>query len=157
MLKKATAKRRSPSFGVGQDHFAGGPCACWSCRSHYTLELPDCHPYMENSSCSCIWKSGRLETGARDRHYSRKVAKVFEDAGLPSGVLNLVLGRGSVIGDVLTTHKDVAAVTFTGSNAVGQNIAKLATEHGKKFQLELGGKSLLLYLRMQTSIWLRVL
>nr|WP_245542496.1 aldehyde dehydrogenase family protein [Siminovitchia fordii] len=83
-----------------------------------------------------VWKPGQ-ETGIT----AAKVAKVFEDAGLPSGVLNLVLGRGSVIGDVLTTNKHVAAVTFTGSNAVGQNIAKLATESGKKFQLELGGKN----------------
>ncbi|RST71495.1 aldehyde dehydrogenase family protein [Siminovitchia acidinfaciens] len=83
-----------------------------------------------------VWKPGQ-ETGIT----AAKVTKVFEDAGLPAGVLNLVLGRGSVVGDVLTTHKDVAAVTFTGSNAVGQNIAKLATEHGKKFQLELGGKN----------------
>nr|WP_318246796.1 aldehyde dehydrogenase family protein [Bacillus norwichensis] len=83
-----------------------------------------------------VWKPGQ-ETGIT----ATKVAKVFEDAGLPAGVLNLVLGRGSVIGDVLTTHKDVAAVTFTGSNAVGQNIAKLATATGKKFQLELGGKN----------------
>ncbi|RST60322.1 aldehyde dehydrogenase family protein [Siminovitchia terrae] len=83
-----------------------------------------------------VWKPGQ-ETGIT----ATKVAKVFEDAGLPAGVLNLVLGRGSVIGDVLTTHKDVAAVTFTGSNAVGQNIAKLATANGKKFQLELGGKN----------------
>ncbi|MFD1707403.1 aldehyde dehydrogenase family protein [Siminovitchia sediminis] len=83
-----------------------------------------------------VWKPGQ-ETGIT----AAKVAEVFKDAGFPKGVLNLVLGRGSVMGDILSTHKDVAAVTFTGSNAVGQHIAKLATANGKKYQLELGGKN----------------
>jgi aldehyde dehydrogenase (NAD+) len=83
-----------------------------------------------------VWKPAQ-ETGIT----AAKIAKVFEDAGLPAGVLNLVLGRGSVIGNEMTTHEDVAAVTFTGSNAVGQTIAQQATAKGKKFQLELGGKN----------------
>ena len=63
------------------------------------------------------------------------------DAGLPAGVLNLVLGKGSVVGDVLVTHAAVQAITFTGSNAVGRAMQRTATEHGKKVQLELGGKN----------------
>src|SRR5919204_4339847 len=63
------------------------------------------------------------------------------DAGLPMGVLNLVLGKGSEVGDVLVTHEAVDAVTFTGSNAVGRALQRKATEHGKKIQLELGGKN----------------
>jgi aldehyde dehydrogenase (NAD+) len=63
------------------------------------------------------------------------------DAGLPSGVLNLVLGKGSEIGDVLVTHPAVQAITFTGSNPVGRALQRKATEHGKKVQLELGGKN----------------
>jgi aldehyde dehydrogenase (NAD+) len=63
------------------------------------------------------------------------------DAGLPAGVLNLVLGKGSVVGDVLTTHPAVQAITFTGSNAVGRALQRKATEQGKKVQLELGGKN----------------
>ena len=63
------------------------------------------------------------------------------DAGLPDGVLNLVLGRGSVVGDALVTHERVDAVTFTGSNAVGRAMQLKATEAGKKVQLELGGKN----------------
>lgn len=63
------------------------------------------------------------------------------DAGLPKGVPNMVLGRGSEVGDVLVTHKAVDAITFTGSNSVGRSIQRKATEHGKKVQLEMGGKN----------------
>lgn len=63
------------------------------------------------------------------------------EAGLPDGVLNLVLGKGSEVGEVLTTHSAVDAITFTGSNSVGRGIQRQATEHGKKVQLEMGGKN----------------
>lgn len=63
------------------------------------------------------------------------------DAGLPDGVLNLVLGKGSQVGDVLVTHRDVDAITFTGSNGVGRSIQAKATQAGKKVQLEMGGKN----------------
>src|SRR5699024_5844223 len=83
-----------------------------------------------------VWKPAQ-ETGIT----AAKIAEVFEEADLPAGVLNLVTGKGSVIGDALSAHKDIAAITFTGSNAVGQIIAQKTTETGKKFQLELGGRS----------------
>jgi acyl-CoA reductase-like NAD-dependent aldehyde dehydrogenase len=69
------------------------------------------------------------------------LATALHDAGLPDGVLNLVLGRGSTVGHALVTHDHVDAVTFTGSNAVGRAIQLQATEAGKKVQLELGGKN----------------
>jgi aldehyde dehydrogenase (NAD+) len=72
---------------------------------------------------------------------STHLATALVDAGLPDGVLNLVLGRGSVIGDTVVAHERVDAVTFTGSNAVGLAIQRKAIESGKKVQLELGGKN----------------
>jgi acyl-CoA reductase-like NAD-dependent aldehyde dehydrogenase len=63
------------------------------------------------------------------------------EAGLPPRVLNLVLGKGSEVGDLLVTHPDVAAVTFTGSNAVGRALQMKAATTGKRVQLELGGKN----------------
>jgi alpha-ketoglutaric semialdehyde dehydrogenase len=72
---------------------------------------------------------------------STRFATALSDAGLPDGVLNLVLGRGSVVGDTLVTHARVDAVTFTGSNPVGRALQLKATETGKKVQLELGGKN----------------
>jgi aldehyde dehydrogenase (NAD+) len=72
---------------------------------------------------------------------STHLITALADAGLPDGALNLVLGRGSSVGDTLVTHEGVEAVTFTGSNAVGRAIQLKATEAGKKVQLELGGKN----------------
>ena len=72
---------------------------------------------------------------------STHLADALVDAGLPDGVLNLVLGRGSVIGDTVVADERVDAVTFTGSNAVGLAIQRKAIESGKKVQLELGGKN----------------
>ena len=69
------------------------------------------------------------------------LVQALVDAGLPSGVLNLVLGRGSEVGDTLTTHPGVDAITFTGSNKVGRAIQAKAVALGKKVQLELGGKN----------------
>jgi aldehyde dehydrogenase (NAD+) len=72
---------------------------------------------------------------------STHLTNTFADAGLPDGVLNLVLGRGSTVGDALVTHDRVDAITFTGSNKVGRAIQLKATERGTKVQLELGGKN----------------
>jgi len=63
------------------------------------------------------------------------------DAGLPDGVLNLILGRGSVVGDALVDAAEVAAVSFTGSNSVGRQIQQRAVARGARAQLELGGKN----------------
>ncbi|MBT2757833.1 aldehyde dehydrogenase family protein [Mesobacillus foraminis] len=70
-----------------------------------------------------------------------KVIECFAQAGFPIGVVNLVTGSGSVIGQGLAEHKDVAAVTFTGSNKVGKQIGQTAAARGAKYQLEMGGKN----------------
>lgn len=67
---------------------------------------------------------------------------IFQDAGLPNGVLNIVPGDGRELSQVLTTHKDVAFVTFTGSPAVGRLIRSQAGL--RKVTLELGSNSPLL-------------
>ena len=69
------------------------------------------------------------------------IAEVFEEAGMPPGVFNVVTGSGSKLGDALINHEAVKAVTFTGSNTVGAHIAKLAASRGIKYQLEMGGKT----------------
>jgi len=63
------------------------------------------------------------------------------DAGLPEGVLNVVVGPGRVAGERLVAHPDVAKIAFTGSTAVGRRIGALASESIKRVTLELGGKS----------------
>jgi alpha-ketoglutaric semialdehyde dehydrogenase len=83
-----------------------------------------------------VWKPAELTPLT-----SVRLLEALRDAGLPDGVLNLVLGRGSDVGDALTGHAEVDAVTFTGSNPVGRGIQRLATERGAKVQLEMGGKN----------------
>ena len=68
-------------------------------------------------------------------------AEVCEQVGLPAGVFNLVTGRGSVMGDALSTHPEVDMVSFTGSTEVGVQIAKAAAGGVKRVCQELGGKS----------------
>ncbi len=71
-----------------------------------------------------------------------ELVSILHRAGLPAGALNLVLGRGSVVGDTLTTHPDVDAVTFTGSQATGERILRAeGAKLNRKVQLELGGKN----------------
>ncbi len=69
------------------------------------------------------------------------ITEVFAEAGLPPGVLNLVHGPGSVVGEAIARHPKVNAVTFTGSGAVGRRLYQIASERGAKVQLELGGKN----------------
>ncbi|WP_413380944.1 aldehyde dehydrogenase family protein [Alkalihalobacillus sp. 1P02AB] len=74
------------------------------------------------------------------------MAEIFEKAGLPKGVFNLVNGSGSTIGDAISSHPDIDFVSFTGSGGVGEKIMKNAAEDIKKISLELGGKSPLVIL-----------
>jgi aldehyde dehydrogenase (NAD+) len=74
------------------------------------------------------------------------VVRIFEEAGLPSGVLNMVLGSGSEIGDEMVKHPDVRAISFTGSNDVGSALYASGARLLKKCQCEMGGKNPLIVL-----------
>jgi alpha-ketoglutaric semialdehyde dehydrogenase len=74
------------------------------------------------------------------------LVEIASRAGLPKGVLNLVMGRGSVVGQTLLTHKDVKAISFTGSVETGGKVALACAARGAKFQLEMGGKNPLVVL-----------
>lgn len=70
-----------------------------------------------------------------------RLAELALDVGIPPGVLNVVTGAGSVAGDALVNHPDVAKISFTGSGPVGRRIAAACAGQLKKVGLELGGKS----------------
>ena len=70
-----------------------------------------------------------------------ELAKILDDAGLPKGVLNLVVGRGSSVGARMVEHPEIDAISFTGSVATGRGIAVKCAETHKKVQLEMGGKN----------------
>ena len=69
------------------------------------------------------------------------LADIISRSGIPPGVFNLVMGRGSVIGDALVNNPGIHAVSFTGSTGVGKRIAELCVKGHKKVQLEMGGKN----------------
>ncbi|OZB98918.1 aldehyde dehydrogenase family protein [Paenibacillus sp. XY044] len=69
------------------------------------------------------------------------LSEVFEKAGLPPGVLNLVVGKGSKIGDALLEQVSLDAVSFTGSTATGTRIAQICAKRNIKYQTEMGGKN----------------
>jgi succinate-semialdehyde dehydrogenase / glutarate-semialdehyde dehydrogenase len=68
-----------------------------------------------------------------------KVARLFAEAGVPDGVLNVVTGRGAQVGDALVGHPDVRRIAFTGSTEVGRRVVALAGPQLKRVTLELGG------------------
>lgn len=69
------------------------------------------------------------------------LAEIIHDAGCPPGVFNLLMGRGSVVGDAMVTNPQVDAISFTGSVPVGRALAAQAAAGMKKIQLEMGGKN----------------
>jgi aldehyde dehydrogenase (NAD+) len=70
-----------------------------------------------------------------------RLVEIFAEAGVPAGVLNLVLGSGSDAGDEIVNHRAVRAISFTGSNSVGLKLYEQAARRGVRVQCEMGGKN----------------
>jgi len=70
-----------------------------------------------------------------------EIAKILAEAGAPAGVFNLVMGRGSVVGEAIIASPEIDAISFTGSVPTGRSIAEKAIRTGKRIQLEMGGKN----------------
>lgn len=83
-----------------------------------------------------VWKPSSETPGC-----AATVVRLLVEAGVPSGVVNLLTGHGDVVGMALAQHPDVDAVAFTGSSAVGRTIAMSAAQALKRVTLELGGKN----------------
>jgi aldehyde dehydrogenase (NAD+) len=97
-------------------------------------------PALAYGNC-VVFKPADLVPGT-----AHALSKIIAGAGVPPGVFNLVMGRGSVVGEALLSHPDVAAISFTGSVATGRAIAAKCAAGMKKFQLEMGGKNPLVVL-----------
>jgi aldehyde dehydrogenase (NAD+) len=69
------------------------------------------------------------------------IAELFEEAGLPGGVLNVIVGKGAEIGDLMVSHPAARAISFTGSTEVGRRVAEVAARQLKVTTLELGGNN----------------
>ncbi|HEV7320017.1 MAG TPA: aldehyde dehydrogenase family protein [Ensifer sp.] len=83
-----------------------------------------------------VFKPAELVPGS-----SWAIVDILHRAGLPKGVLNLVMGKGSVVGQAMLDSPDVHAITFTGSTGTGKRVAMASVEHNRKYQLEMGGKN----------------
>ncbi|MGJ5137826.1 aldehyde dehydrogenase family protein [Bradyrhizobium oligotrophicum] len=90
-----------------------------------------------------VFKPAELVPGS-----AHALSEIIARSGLPAGVFNLVVGSGSVVGQTLLEHPDVAAISFTGSVGTGRKIAQacVLSTPMKKFQLEMGGKNPLVVL-----------
>jgi aldehyde dehydrogenase (NAD+) len=97
-------------------------------------------PALAYGNC-VVFKPADLVPGT-----AHALSQIIAGAGIPPGVFNLVMGRGSVVGETLIRHPDVAAISFTGSVSTGQSIAAACVAGMKKFQLEMGGKNPLVVL-----------
>ena len=83
-----------------------------------------------------VWKPSEFSSVS-----ALEFGKLFEEVGFPPGVVNIVTGFGSEIGDTLVAHPDVAKVAFTGGDRTGQRVYERAAQQIKPVTLELGGKS----------------
>ncbi|KIU52524.1 MULTISPECIES: aldehyde dehydrogenase family protein [Pseudomonas] len=93
-------------------------------------------PYALAAGCPVVIKPSELTSGT-----ALEVARLATEAGFPAGLINVVTGSGSVVGERLTRHPDVSMISFTGSTRVGKQIAATAAADLTRVALELGGKA----------------
>ncbi len=99
-----------------------------------------CAPALAYGNC-VVFKPADLVPGT-----AHAMAQIIVEAGMPEGVFNFVMGRGSVVGDTSVNDPRVDAITFTGSVDTGRKVAASAVARMAKFQLEMGGKNPLVVL-----------
>ena len=97
-------------------------------------------PALAFGNC-VVFKPADLVPGS-----SWALADIISRSGVPAGVFNLVMGRGSIVGETIVTDPGIAAVTFTGSTSTGHGVLEAAAGRGAKVQLEMGGKNSLVVL-----------
>jgi len=92
--------------------------------------------YALAAGCTAVIKPSEMSA-----MQTEVVTEGLHAAGVPAGLFNIVTGRGDIVGTELTTSRDIAKISFTGSTVVGKAIMKTAAETLKRVTLELGGKS----------------
>jgi len=93
-------------------------------------------PFALAAGCTCVIKPSELTPAT-----TVIMGELLIEAGLPDGVVNIVLGYGEPVGMIMSQHRSVDMVSFTGSTAVGKKISQCASDSLKKVALELGGKN----------------
>ncbi len=117
-------------------------------RPDHAVEFPDRDPGLEDRARPRLRQLVVIKPAEIVPHSVWALVDILQRAGLPKGVLNLVMGKGSVVGQAMLENPDVAALSFTGSVATGRKLAAacVAANPMKKFQLEMGGKNPLVVL-----------
>lgn len=141
-------------YGTAISHYASGSHAMEGQAINYTLRKPigvvGCISPWNLPLYLFTWKiAPALAAGncviAKPSEVTPMTAYLFSklciEAGLPSGVLNIVHGLGPKVGAAITEHPDIKAISFTGGTKTGEQIAKVAAPMFKKLSLELGGKN----------------
>jgi acyl-CoA reductase-like NAD-dependent aldehyde dehydrogenase len=93
-------------------------------------------PFALAAGCTAVVKPAEVTSGT-----TVMLGQILMDAGIPAGVVNIIVGPGSVVGDVLVTHPDVDMLSFTGSTGVGKAAVAKSAATLKKVSMELGGKN----------------
>ena len=93
-------------------------------------------PFALAAGCTTVVKPAEVTSGT-----TVMLGEILLAAGVPAGVVNILVGRGSVVGDVLVTHPDVDMLSFTGSTGVGKQAVAKSAQTLKKVSMELGGKN----------------
>ncbi|SJM70949.1 aldehyde dehydrogenase [Gulosibacter sp. 10] len=100
------------------------------------LQLMQKLPYALAAGCTAVVKPAEVTAGT-----TVEVARLCKEAGIPAGVVNIVTGRGSVVGTALAESPDVDVLSFTGSTEVGAEITRASASTTKRLSMELGGKA----------------
>jgi betaine-aldehyde dehydrogenase len=93
-------------------------------------------PFALSVGCTAVIKPSELTPGT-----TLQLAALAHEAGVPGGVINVVTGLGESVGNRLSEHPDIDVISFTGSTAVGRQVAATASRNLKRCSLELGGKN----------------
>ncbi|MBS3816038.1 MAG: aldehyde dehydrogenase family protein [Candidatus Thermoplasmatota archaeon] len=102
---------------------------------------PSAIPAWKLAPALAAGNSAIIKPASLAPHSCKKIIECLEKAGIPDGVVNFVTGSGSEVGEAVVTHKEIDAVSFTGSREVGQSVYQKASEDGKRVQTEMGGKN----------------
>jgi len=93
-------------------------------------------PFALAAGCTTVVKPAEVTSGT-----TVLLGEILVAAGIPAGVVNIVVGRGGVVGEVLVTHPDVDMLSFTGSTGIGKQAVAKSAQTLKKVSMELGGKN----------------
>lgn len=93
-------------------------------------------PFALAAGCTTVVKPAEVTSGT-----TVMLGEILQAAGVPPGVVNILVGRGNVVGEVMVTHPEVDMLSFTGSTAVGKQAVASSARTLKKVSMELGGKN----------------